>query len=353
MTPRPAVAHSGAAHGVSTESGFRAAWWCRNPHFQTLWPYLFRRHPRPDFRRERVELPDGDFVDLDWLGPQRAGLLAVVLHGLEGSSSSHYVRALIQALADLDMAVAVMHQRGCSGEPNRKPRFYHAGETGDFRFILQHLRESLPAARLYAVGYSLGGNILLKWLGEARDPILDAAVAVSVPFRLDYGAKRLERGASRIYQSFLLRSMKHSVALKRRRMAHPVDPGALGKCRTFEQIDSCLTAPLHGFTDAGDYYAQCSCRRFLGTVRTPTLIIHARDDPFMTPSAIPAAEELSPAGRLEVSRFGGHCGFVEGSIPLRPRYWLDRRIPEFILSRGDSDPGPGRATATASVQDAG
>lgn len=293
---------------------------------------MFRFHPRPAYRRERVELPDRDFVDLDWFGPAPAGDLVVILHGLEGSSSSHYIRALSHTLSDLDLASVVMHQRGCSGVPNRLPRFYHGGETKDFRFVLERCKTSLPSTRLYAVGYSLGGNILLKWLGQARDDaLLDGAVAVSVPFLLDDGARRLERGFSRIYQNYLINSMKRSVAEKRRRMSYPVDREALSRCRTFEQIDTCLTAPLHGFHDAHDYYEKNSSRQFLGSIQTPTLIVHARDDPFMTPAVLPEAEELSPDVRLELSRHGGHCGFVAGS-PWRPRYWLDRRIPEFILS---------------------
>jgi len=322
------------AHGAS---GFRAAWWCRNPHLQTLWPYLFRRHPKPRYRRQRVELPDGDFLDLDWLGPREAAPLVVILHGLEGGSSSHYVRALAHNLDRLNLASVVMHQRGCSGEPNRLARFYHAGETGDLRFVLEHCRRQRGDAPIYAVGYSLGGNILLKWLGQAEDSLLDAAAAVSVPFRLDYGARRLEQGVSRLYQAYLIRGMKQSAARKRRRMSHPVDPGALARCRTFEQIDTCLTAPLHGFRDAWDYYHRSSCRQFLGGIRTPTLIIHAHDDPFMTPTAVPGPQELSPTTTLEASRHGGHCGFVEGLLPFRPRYWLDRRLPEYLASRPEND----------------
>lgn len=311
---------------------FRPAWWCRNPHLQTLWPYLFRPRPRPRYRRQRFELPDGDFLDLDWCGPPQADALVVILHGLEGSSSSHYVRALAHALAGRGIASVVMHQRGCSGEPNRLARFYHAGETTDLRVVLEHLRDTPACRRVFAVGYSLGGNILLKWLGEAPDSMIDAAAAISVPFRLDYGARRMKTGLSRIYQHHLLRAMKQSVARKRQRMPHPVDPRALAKCRNFEQIDTTLTAALHGFRDAADYYARSSCRQFLGSIRTPTLIIHSADDPFSWPSAVPGESELSAFVRLELSQRGGHCGFVGGLSPLRPRYWLDERLPEFILS---------------------
>lgn len=328
--PEPGVDTRRGAHGVVAEPGFRAARWCGGPHAQTLWPYLFRVRPQPRYRRERLELPDGDFLDLDWAGPDDAsGPLVVILHGLEGSSSSHYVRALAENLSRRGITSVVMHQRGCGGEPNRLPRFYHAGETGDLGYLLSRLRESSPE-RLCAVGYSLGGNILLKWLGETGyDSLLDAAVGVSVPFRLDLGAQRLERGLSRLYQSYLVGSMKRSAAHKRRRMALPVDLEAVAACRTFVEIDTCLTAPLHGFRDARDYYERSSCRQFLGAIQTPTLIVHARDDPFMAPSGIPTAGELSSTVRLELSARGGHCGFVAGA-PWRPRYWLDERVPAFI-----------------------
>lgn len=329
--------------GIVADPGFEAPPWCRGPHTQTLWPFLFRSRPRPRYRRERLELPDGDFLDLDWYGPADADSLVIILHGLEGSSSSHYVRALSHALDRVGLASVVMHQRGCGGEPNRLPRFYHGGETADFHFVLERLREARPDRGLYAVGYSLGGNILLKWLGEAgEDAFLEAAVAVSVPFRLDIGARRLERGVSRIYQAYLVGSMKRSVTRKRRFMDHPVNPATLSRCRTFEEIDTCLTAPLHGFRDATDYYSRSSCRQSLHGIRTPTLIIHARDDPFMTPAAVPEEDELSSTTRLELTRAGGHCGFVAGN-PLRPRYWLDERIPSFIeaATSGSSAPVSG------------
>lgn len=334
MTPGPAAHHRATRpHGVIVESQFLAARWCRGPHLQTLWPHLFRFRPRPRYRRERFELPDGDFIDLDWAGPENGDPLVIILHGLEGSSSSHYIRALSQALAERGIASVVMHQRGCGGEPNRLPRFYHAGETGDLRCLLERLRNSAPDRRLYAVGYSLGGNILLKWLGESgSDALLTGAAAVSVPFVLGDGARRLERGASRIYQAYLVRGMKASVARKRRLMPHPVDPRELSGCRTFEQIDTCLTAPLHGFADARDYYERSSCRQFLAGISKPALIVHSRDDPFLTLAAIPRAEELSPSTTLELSGTGGHCGFVGGAMPFRPHYWLDRRIPGFILA---------------------
>jgi len=316
--------------GRVIESGFTAAWWCRGPHRQTLWPFLFRLRPRPSYRRERLELRDGDFIDLDWSGPSEAGTTVVMLHGLEGSSASHYIRALSRRLAAAGIRSVVMHQRGCSGEPNRLTRFYHGGETQDLRRVLAYLRDTLEPVPLYAVGYSLGGNMLLKWLGEAgADAMLEAAVAVSVPFRLEIGAKRLERGLSRLYQAHLLRSMKRSVALKKQRMAHPVDSRELAACRTFEKIDNCLTAPLHGFRDARDYYERSSCRPFLGSIRVPTLILHARDDPFLTPTAVPRAEELASPVRLELSKHGGHCGFIED---LRLTSALDRYATDFFVS---------------------
>lgn len=279
-------------------------------------------------------MPDGDFLDLDWCGPRAKRGLVLILHGLEGSSNSHYVRGLAHTLAAAGIASVAMHQRGCSGEPNRLARFYHAGETGDLHRVLEHCRHRHPAAELYAVGYSLGGNILLNWLAQAAKPLLTAAAAVSVPYRLEDGARRLESGLSRLYQARLVRGMKRSVARKGRRMAHPVDARLLAAARSFEQIDNCLTAPLHGFRDAQDYYTRCSARQYLGAIRTPTLLIHARDDPFMTPDTAPRPQELPAAVQLELSRHGGHCGFIAGGLPLRPRYWAEARLLAFIQAQG-------------------
>jgi predicted alpha/beta-fold hydrolase len=307
---------------------FKPAWWCRGAHCQTLWPYLLRRAPRVRLRRERLELPDGDFLDLDWTDGSSQAPTIVVLHGLEGSSNSKYARGMLAAVQARGWRGVLMHFRGCSGEPNRLARSYHSGETGDLAHMLETLRGRAPLA---AVGYSLGGNVLLKYLSEAgkRSP-LAAAVAVSVPYRLAHSAQRLERGFSRVYQWSLMRRLRASVQRKRRLIPLPIATSNLSRLRTFRDFDEHVTAPLHGFRGADHYYAVASSRQYLGAIAVPTLLIHALDDPFMTSDTPPTPAELSATTRLELYPCGGHVGFVSGDAPWRPRYWLEQRIPAFL-----------------------
>ncbi len=307
---------------------FVPAWWCRGPHMQTLWPYLFRRTPRVELRRERLELPDGDFLDLDWTENSH-GPIVIVLHGLEGSSDSKYVRGLLKAVHDRGWRGVVMHFRGCSGEPNRLPRGYHSGETGDLAHVVDLLRRREPATPLFVVGFSLGGNVLLKWLGEpGKQAPINTAVAVSVPFLLAESAKRLNQGFSRVYQWGLMRSMRDSIAEKRKRMKLPLRIEDLPALKTFRDFDEHVTAPLHGFAGADDYYARSSSRQYLKGIQVPTLIIQSRDDPFMTDVVLPQDRELSSAIELELCNNGGHVGFVSGAHPWCHDYWLEERILE-------------------------
>ena len=313
-----------------TQSAFRAPWWLRSAHLQTLWGPLLRRHPRVALRRERLELPDGDFIDLDWTSA-RAGPLVLVLHGLEGSSASHYARGLLSALQARGYRGVLMHFRGCSGEPNRLERSYHSGDSAELDHVWRVLRAREPRTGMAAVGYSMGGNLLLKWLGEQgeRAPI-DAAAAICVPFDLADAARRLERGLSRVYQARLIGELRRKLRRKFPRAPRPFDMAAVERCGTFFEFDDLVTAPLHGFADVHDYYARSSSAQFLRDVRAPTLVIHALDDPFMTPEAVPDAHMLSPSIRLELSNHGGHVGFVHGRWPWRARYWLETRIPDFL-----------------------
>jgi predicted alpha/beta-fold hydrolase len=310
---------------------FRPAWWLPGPHAQTLWPVLCRRRPRLSLRRERLELPDGDFLDLDWTAGER-GPIVLVLHGLEGSSDSHYARGLLATLVRHGWRGVVMHFRGCGGQPNRLARGYCAGDTADMAYVVDWLRRRAPDAPLAAVGYSLGGNVLLKWLSEAGADIpLRAAVAVSTPFVLDSTARRLQQGFSRLYQFHLLHALKRGYRAKfRHRSDGPVALAALATIRDFYAFDDRITAPLHGYAGVHDYYARASCRPGLRHIQVPTLILHALDDPFMRPEAIPETGELSPSVRLELSPRGGHVGFVAGRWPWRAHYWLERRIPTFL-----------------------
>jgi len=314
--------------------GFRPAWWLPGGHAQTLWPALLRRTPPPPVTRERLELADGDFLDLDWADGAE-GPIVLLVHGLEGGLDSHYVRGFLGALAGAGMRPVVMYHRGCSGEPNRSHRRYTGGDTADLAAAAAHLRARHPEAALGAVGFSLGANVLLKWLGETGgDNPLAAAAAVSPPFRLERAADRLNTGASRLYQRHLLDTLRRAIAAK-----YAADPAAcpvplpeLERQTSFRAFDDRFTAPVHGYAGANDYYARASCRPFLGGIAVPTLVLHALDDPFTTPDAVPEPGEAAPPVRLEVHRHGGHVGFVAGAVPGRPRYWLEERVPAFLSS---------------------
>jgi hypothetical protein len=337
---------------------FKPAWWLRNPHLQTLWPVFFRRRLRPPLRRERLELPDGDFVDLDWtlndpvLSPaEGSGPIVIILHGLEGSSRSHYARGMLTSLPQHGLRAVVMHFRGCSGEPNRLARAYHSGDTGDIDFLVRTLRAREPNTPLAAIGYSLGGNALLKWLGEqGKAAPVQCAVAVSVPFLLHESTAHMNRGLSRAYQWHLLKSLKAGARRKAGMFAPTaMDGGSAGNAgavfrppapleeinqmQSFFEFDDRVTARLHGFEGGMHYYTSSSSRQYLNRIRVPTLIVHASDDPFMHAQVIPEAAELSPAIELDLHQHGGHVGFVGGRLPWRPRYWLEERIPAWLHLR--------------------
>ena len=309
---------------------FKPAWWCPGPHCQTLWSRLTRYTPPVALRRERLELPDGDFIDLDWV-ESGTGPIVIVLHGLEGSSDSPYARGILRAVERRGWRGLVMHFRGCSGEPNRLARSYHSGDTDDLAYLVDTLRRREPDTALATVGFSLGGNVLLKWLGKSGSHApLSAAVAVSVPFVLSNAAERLQHGFSRVYQWQLLRSLRKTVAEKSRRMELPLRSRNFSALKSFRDFDEHVTAPLHGFDSADHYYTVSSSRQYLKGIAVPTLMLQARDDPFMTEEAIPRRDELSGTVTLELSARGGHVGFVAGVWPWRPRYWLEERIPDYL-----------------------
>lgn len=313
---------------------FKPAWWLRNSHLQTIWPVIIRKRKLNsgiELQRERLELPDGDFLDLDWMNKSARGPIVLVLHGFEGSVNSHYAKGMLNAIHAQGYRAVFMHFRGCSGEHNRLSRGYHSGETGDLAFVINTLIAREADTPHAAIGYSLGGNVLLKWLGETgKNNPLKAAVAVSVPFELKKATDRLNTGFSRFYQWYLLRCLRFRLQRKFAVVPPPVDASFMSALNNFRDYDEQITAPLHGFRDAEEYYAMTSSRQYLRHIQVPTLILHAKDDPFMTSDVIPCGEELSSAVRLEVTESGGHVGFVGGVLPWRPIYWLEERAPHFL-----------------------
>jgi len=319
---------------------FKPAWWLRNCHLQTIYPALLRKPPTvPQLWRERIITPDGDFLDLDYCGTGD-GPLVIMLHGLTGSSESGYIKGLQIEFLRRGWRSVVMNFRGCSGEPNNKARSYHSGETEDLQFIYETLRQREPETRFAAIGFSLGGNVLLKWLGEQGGRVrLSAAVAVSVPLLLNLCATKLDKGFSKLYRANLLAELKAYMSDK---LAHLARNGLhaeaakireLGDCTkitSFWQYDNIVVAVLFGFKDVHDYYQRASSRQFLRYLQVPTLIIQADDDPFMTPAVLPTHHELSAHVQLEVTRGGGHVGFVTCQGLFKPRYWLEERIPAFL-----------------------
>lgn len=317
------------------DSPFKPAWWLGNAHAQTLFPTLTRRMQLPFDKHERFELPDGDFIDLAWAvnGLTEEAPLVVLLHGLGGGTNSAYVSGLLHAVNRCGWRGVLMHFRGASQEPNRLPRAYHSGDTADMDYLLHVLAKREPQSKKAVVGVSLGGNVLLKWLGErGSQSLIQAAVAVSVPFELRLVADRINQGFSRVYQSYLLRRLRGVFERKFERYADSFPPSIrdIDSLRCFWTFDEHITAPLHGYPHVHAYYREASSRQYLPTIATPTLIIHALDDPFMTADIIPKVDELSKETTLELSHKGGHVGFVSGQIPGRPIYWLDQRIPQFL-----------------------
>lgn len=291
---------------------------------------------RVPLTRLRLDTPDGDFLDLD-VGPEPSPgcPLAIVLHGLGGSARRPYALHAYQALARHGIRPVGLNFRGCSGEPNRLARSYHSGETGDLAFALGHLRSRFPGRRVGALGFSLGGNVLLKYLGETGVEGADAvraAVAVSVPFDLAASALALERGIMGwVYSRYFLRTLVSGALRKRTLLERHVPLDRLRGVRTIRQFDELLTAPLHGFRDADHYYGLSSSGSFLGTIRVPTLLLHSRDDPFLPASSIPRRKiEANPRLRAAFTECGGHLGFVEGALPWRLSFWAEREAVRFL-----------------------
>ena len=335
---------AGSADRDAAEGGrfaprpFRPAWWLRGPHAQTVAGRYLRPRTGVRYRRERMDTPDGDFLDLDWAsldgraGPGDGAPYVVVVHGLEGSAESAYVKETCRALWDRGIRSVAMNFRSCGGEPNRLPRFYHAGDTGDVAFVLELLAARWPGVPLGAVGFSLGANVLLKYLGErGPESRIRAAAAISIPFDLGAGADKLASSVTgRFYTGVFIRSLRAKYRQKRALIGDACDDARVLSARTFREWDDAATARLHGFRDVDDYYGSSSSKGFLGRIRVPTLLVHAADDPFVPPEAIPHDTiRANPALHAAIVAHGGHVGFVAGQ-PGRPEFWAETEAARFL-----------------------
>ncbi len=329
------------ANGVEQQPNslppFQAPWWLGSTHLQTiLAKYLAPKHQIAT-RQSMLQLPDGDELQLNW-GIQRQPSpntpLVVLLHGLEGNLHSHYIQGMLKSLEMQGYATVLMHFRGCHGKANKLPRAYHSGDTADFGFLISTLQLQFPDVPLAAIGFSLGGNVLVKYCGEQgpANPLF-AAVAVSAPLDLSASADRINQGFSKVYQRYLLGRLK--ATMQRKLAAHasfplPVNEADIQQLQSIRQFDNLITAPMHDFLHAEDYYQRCSGKAFLRQVAKPLLLVHAEDDPFLGASSIPIAEELNPYVQLMLSPKGGHVGFVAGTMPWRRYYWLEQIAPQFL-----------------------
>jgi uncharacterized protein len=321
-----------------TPAPYRAPHWLPGGHAQTLYPLLIKSTP-PVYRRERWDTPDGDFIDLDWVdapAPAQPGVVAplvILFHGLEGNSRSHYAQTLMREVQRRGWCGVVPHFRGCSGETNLKPRAYHSGDYLEIDWILRRLQARHGAGPHYAVGVSLGGNALLKWLGksgEAAAGVIAAAASVCAPVDLTAAGEALGRGFNRlVYAQHFLLTLKPNALAKLRRHPGIFDPGRVRAARTLYEFDEEVTAPLHGFRGAADYWLRASSKPWLKRIRVPTLILNALNDPFLPAPALPTSGQVSKYVTLEYTSEGGHVGFVSGPFP-GSLAWLPRRVLRFF-----------------------
>jgi len=328
-----------AAPAMSRVNGnYRAPAWLPGGHAQTIYP-IFIPRARVSYRRERFDTPDGDFVDFDWLevpGATARTPLVILFHGLESSSSAHYALALMQHLAAIGWRGVVPHFRGCSGEPNRRPRAYHSGDYTEVDWMLSRIRAQAPEAPLAAVGVSLGGSALINWLGREENrahALLRAAAAVSTPLDLTAAGMAIDQGFNRIYARYFLQTLKPKALAMAARFPGTLDAQAIRRVDSMYRFDATVTAPLHGFTGTDDYWSRASSRPWLKAVAVPTLVLNARNDPFIPAASLPDRAQVSAAVTLEQPEAGGHAGFL--AMPFPGRFgWLPQRVTAFFSAAG-------------------
>lgn len=319
--------------GSAWGSDYVAPGWLPGGHLQTIYATAFIPTSSVIYRRERVELPDGDFLDFDWIDGDVQAPVIVLFHGLEGSSSSSYARSLMHMVKARGWSGVVAHFRGTSGEDNRLPRAYYAGDSDEIERMLRHVKSRHPTAPLYAVGVSLGGNALLKWLGEegqAAAQLVRAAAGVSAPVDLAAAGNALDRGFNQsVYTARFLYTLKAKALRKAAQYPGLLDGEAISAASTFREFDTLVTARLHGFVDADDYWRKVSSKPWLKFIRVPTLVLNAKNDPFLPADALPCEDEVSEAVMLEQPQTGGHVAFPSGPFPGNVR-WLPTRLFQFF-----------------------
>jgi hypothetical protein len=312
--------------------------WLPGGHLQTIYPAVIAARPRIGYRRERWATPDDDFIDVDFAQPEpedAAAPLLVLFHGLEGSSDSHYARAIMHACTGRGWRGLVAHFRGCSGEPNQLLRAYHSGDSDEGDWILRRVHARWPQARLHAAGISLGGNMLAKWLGERAEAarFVTAAASIGAPLDLAAGGAALGRGFNRVYTRAFLATLKPKALAKVERFGGGADAERLKASRNLYEFDNAYTAPVHGFRDADDYWARASGKPWLAAVRVPHLVLNALNDPFVPAASLPRAAEVSSFVRLEQPAEGGHIGFTRDPFPGRIDF-MPQRLFEFFALGG-------------------
>lgn len=309
--------------------------WLPGRHAQTIWPIL-RKPPLPSYQRVRWETPDGDFIDVDRLPERHAAPLVVLFHGLEGSSRSHYARSLMNAVEACGWNGVVPHFRGCSGEPNRLARAYHSGDSAEIDWIVRRLAAERPAREIFVAGVSLGGNALLKWLGEqGRDapPAVAASAAICPPLDLAISGHALARGFNQVYSRHFLRTLKRKALAKIAAGRADFDAAAIRAACTLHAFDDAYTAPAHGFDGADDYWKRASARPWMASIARPALLLCTDNDPFVPRTAWPLPQQISAAVHFERTRGGGHAGFVSGALPGHLN-WLAQRVLEYFRHCG-------------------
>lgn len=318
---------------------FQSPLWLRNAHLQTIFSVFLGDEPHVSLRRERLDTPDGDFLDIDWLINDEQAPIVIACHGLEGCSRAKYMMRLLKAVHDAGWNAVSMNFRGCSGEPNRLLRAYHSGETGDLDFTVNTVLQRYPSNPIFLAGFSLGANVICKWLGEQADGIshnIKGAASCSAPYNLHASQRIMDSGIRRIYVEYFMQSLRRKVIEKHKRFPGTFDINRAKWSFSFQTIDDSYTAPMHGFHDYIDYYTKSSSMQYLPSIQIPTLLIHALDDPFTSIETLPQPEKINnPNLHFFYQQYGGHLGFYDRHLHTN---WLSTQIVKWFAYLHQQNP---------------